>query len=91
MRQTVTEGTATMLSGLDVAVAGKTGTAQFGNKERVHSWFVSYAPYDNPEIAIIIMVENQTHKISSAPLPVARDIYAWYFGGRDESISEQNL
>ena len=91
MRQTVTEGTATMLSGLDVAVAGKTGTAQFGDKERVHSWFVSYAPYDNPEIAIVIMVENQTHKISSAPLPVARDIYKWYFGGRDENAFEQNL
>ncbi len=89
MRQTVTEGTATMLSGLDVAVAGKTGTAQFGDKERVHSWFVSYAPYDNPEIAIVIMVENQTHKISSAPLPVARDIYAWYFGGRDEGVFEK--
>ena len=91
MRQTVTEGTATMLSGLDVAVAGKTGTAQFRDKERVHSWFVSYAPYDNPEIAIVIMVENQTHKISSAPLPVARDIYKWYFGGRDENAFEQNL
>ncbi len=90
MRQTVTNGTATMLSDLKVPVAGKTGTAQFGDKERVHSWFVSYAPYDNPEIAIIIMVENQTHKISSAPLPVAHDIYKWYFGGRDEDVVNNN-
>ncbi len=89
MRQTVTEGTATMLSFLSVPIAGKTGTAQFGNKERVHSWFVSYAPYDNPEIAIVIMVENQTTKISSATVPVARDIYRWYFEGRNESIFEK--
>lgn len=90
MRQTVTDGTATMLSGLKVAIAGKTGTAQFGNEERVHSWFVSYAPYDEPEIAIIIMVENQTGEISSATVPVAYDLYKWYFGGRDEGVFKQD-
>jgi len=90
MRQTVTNGTATMLSTIETKIAGKTGTAQFGSGDRVHSWFVSYAPYAEPEIAIVIMVENQTGKISSAPLPVARDIYKWYFGGRDESIFEQS-
>ena len=90
MRQTVTDGTATMLSGLKVAIAGKTGTAQFGNEERVHSWFVSYAPYDEPEIAIIIMVENQTGEISSATVPVAHDLYKWYFGGRDEGVFKQD-
>lgn len=89
MRQTVTEGTATMLSALDVPIAGKTGTAQFGGSEKVHSWFVSYAPYDDPEMVMVIMVEGQTSEISSATVPVAYDVYKWYFGGRDESIFEQ--
>jgi penicillin-binding protein 2 len=90
MRQTVTDGTATMLSTINTPIAGKTGTAQFGNSEKVHSWFVSYAPYDAPEIAIVIMVENQTGKISSATVPVAYDVYKWYFGGRDEGNALDN-
>jgi len=89
MRQTVTDGTATMLSTLNVPIAGKTGTAQFGGSDRVHSWFVSYAPYDEPEIAMVIMVEGQTSKISSATVPVAHDVYKWYFGGRDESVFDK--
>ena len=89
MRQTVTDGTATMLSVLDVPIAGKTGTAQFGGGERVHSWFVSYAPYDEPELAMVIMVEGQTGEISSATVPVAHDVYKWYFGGRDDSIFDK--
>ena len=83
MRQTVTDGTATMLSSLDVPVAGKTGTAQFAGSDKVHSWFVSYAPADDPEIAMVIMTERQTHKVSSATVPVAYDVYKWYFDGRN--------
>lgn len=89
MRQTVTDGTATMLSALNVPIAGKTGTAQFTRDDRVHSWFVSYAPYDNPEIAMVIMVEGQTQEISSATVPVAHDVYKWYYGGRDNNIFEK--
>ncbi|PID51648.1 MAG: penicillin-binding protein 2 [Candidatus Moraniibacteriota bacterium] len=79
MRQTVTDGTATMLKSLPVAVAGKTGTAQFGTSDNVHSWFVSYAPYDNPEMVMVIMVEDQTGTISSSTVPVAHDVYKWYY------------
>ncbi|MEA3322716.1 MAG: penicillin-binding protein 2 [Patescibacteria group bacterium] len=89
MRQTVTDGTATMLSSLNVPIAGKTGTAQFSGGDKVHSWFVSYAPYDNPEIAMVIMVEGQTGDISSATVPVAHDVYKWYYNGRDDSIFEK--
>ncbi|PID52754.1 MAG: penicillin-binding protein 2 [Candidatus Moraniibacteriota bacterium] len=92
MRQTVTEGTATMLNALDNAIAGKTGTAQFGGEEKVHSWFVSYAPYDNPEMVMAIMVENQTGELSSTTVPVAHDVYKWYFGGRtDDVFAEESL
>ncbi len=82
MRQTITDGTATMLKNLPVAVAGKTGTAQFGGSDNVHSWFVAYAPYDNPTLVLTVMVEGQTGALSSTTVPVAHDVLRWYFGGR---------
>ena len=79
MRQTVTDGTAQPLKDLPVAVAGKTGTAQFGiGGLQLHGWFVSFAPYDNPTIALAILVEGGGEGFSSAE-PVAKDIYQWYF------------
>ena len=82
MRQTVTDGTATMLQNLPVAVAGKTGTAQFGTEGRTHSWFVSFAPYDDPQVALVVLVEGQTDEISSSTVPVTKEVYEWYFNRR---------
>ena len=82
MRQTVTDGTATMLQNLPVAVAGKTGTAQFGTEGRTHSWFVSFAPYDDPQIALVVLVEGQTDEIFSSTVPVTKEVYEWYFNRR---------
>lgn len=82
MRQTVTDGTAKMLQDVPVAVAGKTGTAQFGTGDDVHSWFVCYAPYEQPTLVLVVMVEGQTGELSSTTVPVARDVLRWYFGGR---------
>lgn len=91
MRQTVTDGTATMLKGLPVETAGKTGTAQFGTGDSVHSWFVSYAPYSDPEMVMVVLVEGQTGQLSSTTVPVAYDVYKWYFGGRDWSVFKEKL
>lgn len=44
------------ISGIDVA--GKTGTAEVGEKVAPHSWFIAFAPADNPQIAISVIVEN---------------------------------
>jgi penicillin-binding protein A len=41
-----------------VTVAGKTGTAQLGSGEEPHSWFIGYAPANQPQIAIAVVVEN---------------------------------
>ncbi len=41
-----------------VPVAGKTGTAQLGAGQEPHSWFIGFAPADNPQIAIAVIVEN---------------------------------
>lgn len=63
---------------LPVAVAGKTGTAQeYGYFS--HGWFISYAPFDDPELAVVVMVE-QGRSGSGAAAPVALEIYKEYFG-----------
>lgn len=79
MRETVTEGTAQSLQSLPVAVAGKTGTAQYGGKESTHGWFVSFAPYENPELALIVLVEGQTKESTYHAVPITKAIYEWYF------------
>lgn len=84
MRQTVTSGTAQPLQDLPVAVAGKTGTAQFGNENKMHGWFVSFAPYDNPQIAMAVLVEGGGEGFSTAE-PVTKDVYQWYFGDRNNN------
>lgn len=71
-------------AGFNVEVAGKTGTAQVGNK--TNGWFAGFAPYDDPEIAVVVVVENVTHGGYTAE--VARDIFAEYFGMNVTEITE---
>lgn len=78
MRQTVLSGTAQSLKDLPIEVAGKTGTAEFGNEDKTHAWFSSYAPYSNPELAMVILVEGGGEGHSSA-VPVTKEVYHWYF------------
>ncbi len=79
MRQTVESGTAQSLKDLSVAVAGKTGTAEFGlEKGKSHSWFISFAPYDNPEIAMVVLVEGGG-ETNSKTVPITKEVYNWYF------------
>jgi len=79
MRQTIVSGSArSILSDFPIPVAGKTGTAQFMNNAKTHAWFECYAPYDNPEIAIIVLVEGGGEGYDIAG-PVARDIMTYYF------------
>ncbi|MFZ2192924.1 MAG: penicillin-binding protein 2 [Candidatus Moraniibacteriota bacterium] len=79
MRQVVTDGTAQTLKDLSVPVAGKTGTAQFGvGGKETHGWFISFAPYENPEIAMVVLAEGGGEGHSSA-VPVTKEVYDWYF------------
>lgn len=60
-----------------ITVAGKTGTAQWG-RGIAHGWFVAYAPYDNPQIAVAVwMKEGESGNAGAAP--VARAIFDEYF------------
>lgn len=79
MRQTVTAGSAQMLQSVPVAVAGKTGTAQWKEGKETHAWFTGFAPYDRPEILVAILIEEGGEG-SSVAVPVARDFLSWYFG-----------
>lgn len=67
-----------------VEIAGKTGTAQ-NPHGRDHSWFIAFAPYDNPKIAICVMVENAGFGASVAAPIAQRIILKYLFGSTDES------
>jgi penicillin-binding protein 2 len=78
MRLTVTGGSARNLADLPVSVAGKTGTAQFLDNQKTHAWFECYAPYENPEIAVVVLIEGGGGGREIAA-PVAKDILNYYF------------
>jgi peptidoglycan glycosyltransferase len=82
MRKVVTEGTATKLMNMKAEAAGKTGSADHG-KGKAHSWFVGYAPYDNPEIAVSIIVES-VGTGSEYAVPIAREIFEAYFNNENK-------
>ena len=84
MRQTVTDGSGRSLATLPVAIAGKTGTAQFisGNLTRTHAWFTSYAPAEDPQIAITVLVEDSGGGDTVA-VPISKTVYQWWIENRN--------
>lgn len=67
----------------DHQTAGKTGSAQNPRGDE-HSWFIGFAPFDNPEIAVAIVVEN-AGRGSEVAAPMAGQIFAQYFH-RDQPV-----
>ena len=83
----VTDDTGTaaqIFQGFSIPVGGKTGSAEAG--ENVNAWFVGFAPFDDPEIAVVGMVENGGHGYYVAE--VVRDIISEYFGMNIPQINE---
>lgn len=84
MRQTVAspQGTACCFIERDVpvAVAGKTGSAETDPNNNVppHSWFVAFAPYDDPQIVTVVLVEKSGEGAEYA-VPATRETLQWYF------------
>lgn len=70
-------------SSLGVEVAGKTGTAQENKKRPNHALFISYAPYDDPEISVTVRVA--CGYTSDYAAQIARDVYAYYYGLKEEN------
>lgn len=74
----------------NIKVGGKTGSAEAGkdknNKDIVNAWFAAFAPYDDPEIAVVVMVENGGHGNYTAE--AVRNIMAEYFGMNTQNVTE---
>lgn len=66
--------------GLAVSSAGKTGTAQAGEGDP-HAWYAAYAPFEQPEIAVVVMIEHGGEGADVAA-PLARQVLQAYFGAR---------
>jgi penicillin-binding protein 2 len=83
MKQVVSSplGTANILSDLPFVVGAKTGSAQIQNNTKENAFFAGYAPADNPQIAILILVENAKQGSLNA-VPIARDVLKWYYDNR---------
>jgi len=80
-------GTAVSIKSLELQIAGKTGTAQNPHGKE-HAIFVGFAPYDNPKIAIAVLVENAGFG-SVAAAPIARDVIKAYLQkGKKEEINK---
>ena len=80
LEQTVAEGTAQDASGLPGGAAGKTGTAQTSTSGISNGVFVAFAPYDDPQIAVAVVIENGYHGYWGAA--VAKAIFDEYFFGK---------
>jgi penicillin-binding protein 2 len=74
-------GTANLLSSLPMTSAGKTGSAQVSNNTRTNAFFVGYAPAENPDIAVLVLIENALEGSLNA-VPIARDVLGWYYENR---------
>ena len=74
----------------NIKVGGKTGSAEAGkdknNRDIVNAWFAAFAPYDDPEIAVVVMVENGGHGNYTAE--AVRNIMAEYFGMNTQNVTE---
>ena len=82
-----TGGTAySTFSDFDIDIAGKTGSAQTGIEGEAHGWFVGFAPYDEPEIAVVVLVEKAGSGGYTAE--VAKKVMEEYFGMNSEKVTE---
>lgn len=90
MRQAVTAGSSRPLNVLREAVAGKTGTAQFGSHDRTHAWFTGFAPFDNPKIVITVLVEGGGGSFDVA-VPLAEEVLRAYFHDPKPVVTTDNV
>ncbi|MDD2731733.1 MAG: penicillin-binding protein 2 [Candidatus Pacebacteria bacterium] len=66
------------LNSLPVATAAKTGTAQVPKAGYYNNWITVFAPYDDPQIVLTIMIE-EVENVQAAVLPIAKEVLGWYF------------
>lgn len=85
MRETVKSGTGTKAAVQGIEISGKTGTSENEmtqtDESKTHALFIGFAPYDNPEIAICVILENAGYG-GSVAAPVAREVFRTYFSNK---------
>ncbi len=89
MKSVTEDGTASsVFRNFEIAVGGKTGSTE-SNTGDVNAWFTGVAPFEDPEIAVIVLVENGAHGYYTAE--VAREIIKEYFGMNVSGVKENML
>lgn len=78
MREAVIYGSSVILNSLPVKAAAKTGTAETQRENYYHNWVTVFAPYEDPQIVLTIMIED-VRGMQAAALPVAKEVLNWYF------------
>ena len=73
----------TLYGNLGVSVAGKTGTAQINPSTPHHALFVSFAPYENPEICVTVVIPNGYKSANAAY--TAREVFGLYFNNENKA------
>jgi penicillin-binding protein 2 len=74
-------GTSYTLHDLPVSICSKTGSAQIKNNTQENALYVAYAPCDNPQIALLVLIENSRQGSLNA-VPVAGEVLNWYYENR---------
>jgi penicillin-binding protein 2 len=75
---TQTGGTAYPFFDFPFKIAGKTGTAEFGDKDHTHAWFSGFGPADEPSIVVTVLLEGAGEGSAEAA-PVAKELLAYWF------------
>ncbi len=78
MQQAVRSGSARILNSLPVSSGAKTGTAQWQLDKPAHAWFVAFAPYSEPELSIMVLVE-EGEEGSKITAQIVSEFLSWYF------------
>jgi penicillin-binding protein 2 len=86
LREVVRRGTGVAARVAGFPAAGKTGTAE--NPGKAHAWFICYAPYDEPEIAIAAFIAHGEHG-DRAPARISKKVLEWYKENRYQSQEKQ--
>ncbi len=75
MELVVEGGTGTSAAIPGIHVAGKTGTAETGTPNVYTAWFISFAPAENPQVAVAVVLEHQLNGFGGAvSAPIAKQV-----------------
>ncbi len=92
LRQAADYGPANTGASSLVTIGAKTGTAEFGEQladgsyTTSHAWYTAYAPFDHPQIALVVFLEKGIGATNGGP--VARQILDYYFGRQHQAVED---